>query len=103
VLFNSARFYAHESCGQCTPCREGTDWMRKILERLRNGHGTERDIDLLVELSGTMGIIPGTTICGLADGAAWPVKSALTKFRQDFVDYVKSGRKAAPARLVGAH
>lgn len=103
VLFNSARFYAHESCGQCTPCREGTDWMRKILERFRNGQGTERDIDLLTELSGTMGIIPGTTICGLADGAAWPVKSALTKFRQDFVDYVKSGRRAEPSRLALAH
>lgn len=103
VLFNSARFYAHESCGQCTPCREGTDWMRKILDRFRSGRGTERDIDLLQELSGTMGIIPGTTICGLADGAAWPVKSALTKFRQDFVDYVKSGRRAEPGRLVAAH
>jgi NADH-quinone oxidoreductase subunit F len=77
--------------------------MKKILARFRAGAGTERDIDLLQELSGTMGIIPGTTICGLADGAAWPVKSALTKFRQDFVDYVKSGRKAEPARLVGAH
>lgn len=102
VLFNSARFYAHESCGQCTPCREGTDWMRKILARIRAGEGTERDLDLLQELSGTMGIIPGTTICGLADGAAWPVKSALTKFRQDFVDYIKSGSKAAPSRLVGS-
>lgn len=103
VLFNSARFYAHESCGQCTPCREGTDWMRKILERIRQGQGTERDIDLLMELSGTMGIIPGTTICGLADGAAWPVKSALTKFRDDFIEYVRQGRRAAPARLTTSH
>lgn len=99
VLFNSARFYAHESCGQCTPCREGTDWMRKILDRLRNGAGSRRDIDLLQELSGTLGIIPGTTICGLADGAAWPVKSALTKFRDDFEDYLSRGRTAAPSRL----
>ena len=103
VLFNSARFYAHESCGQCTPCREGTDWMRKILERIRQGQGTERDIDLLMELSGTMGIIPGTTICGLADGAAWPVKSALTKFHDDFIEYVRQGRRATPARLTASH
>jgi NADH-quinone oxidoreductase subunit F len=103
VLFNSARFYAHESCGQCTPCREGTDWMRKILQRFRSGQGTERDIELLQELCGTMGIIPGTTICGLADGAAWPVKSALTKFRQDFIDYIKCGKRAAAPQLVGTH
>lgn len=96
VLFNSCRFYAHESCGQCTPCREGTDWMRKILVRFRDGEGTERDIDLLVELSGTMGIMPGTTICGLADGAAWPVKTAIAKFRDDFVEYVRQGRRATP-------
>jgi NADH-quinone oxidoreductase subunit F len=103
VLFNSSRFYAHESCGQCTPCREGTRWMEKILERFRNGEGTERDIDLLIEVSETMGIIPGTTICGLADGAAWPVKSALKKFRGDFVEYVRSGRRAPASRLALAH
>lgn len=73
--------------------------MRKILDRLRNGAGSRRDIDLLQELSGTLGIIPGTTICGLADGAAWPVKSALTKFRDDFEDYLSRGRTAAPSRL----
>ncbi len=84
VLYNCCRFFAHESCGQCTPCREGTDWMRKILERIWRAMAPMRDIDLLQEIAGSMGIIPGTTICGLADGAAWPVKNAITKFRQRF-------------------
>ncbi len=105
VLFNCARFFAHESCGQCTPCREGTDWMRKILQRMRNGKGTLADLDLLMEVSGSIGTIPGTTICGLADGAAWPVKNAVKKFRSEFEEYIKSGKKSVDpgAHLVGAH
>src|ERR1700722_16410322 len=66
VLFNCARFFSHESCGQCTPCREGTAWMHKILTRIRMGQGQSRDLDLLSEVAGSMGIIPGTTICGLS-------------------------------------
>ena len=81
VLYNCCRFFAHESCGQCTPCREGTAWMQKILERIRAGQGRLADLDLLLEIAGSMGIIPGTTICGLADGAGWPVKNAIQKFR----------------------
>jgi len=97
VLYNSCRFFAHESCGQCTPCREGTDWMRKILERIRAGQGQLADLDLLEEVSGSMGIIPGTTICGLADGAAWPVKNAIRKFRPEFEEYIRSGKSSAGA------
>ncbi len=103
VVYNTTRFFAHESCGQCTPCREGTSWMRKILERIRAGDGQMRDLDLLQELADSMGIIPGTTICGLSDGAAWPIKNALSKFRQDFVDYIQSGRKAPQAALAATH
>jgi NADH-quinone oxidoreductase subunit F len=105
VLYNSCRFYAHESCGQCTPCREGTSWMTKILHRIRTGQGTLRDLDLLAEVAGSIGIMPGTTICGLADGAAWPVKNAVQKFRHEFEEYIAQKRTSAdPLReLVGAH
>jgi len=105
VLFNCCRFFAHESCGQCTPCREGTSWMRKILDRIRSGHGKLEDLDLLLEVAGSMGIIPGTTICGLSDGAAWPVKNAIKKFRPEFEDYIREGRRSiTPAQeLMATH
>ena len=105
VLYNCCRFMAHESCGQCTPCREGTNWMTRILERIRAGKGRLEDIDLLLEVGSSMGIIPGTTICGLADGAAWPVKNAITKFRGEFEDYIRAGRRSVkPAEeLMAAH
>jgi NADH-quinone oxidoreductase subunit F len=90
VLFNSCRFFAHESCGQCTPCREGTNWMTRILHRIRSGHGRIEDLDLLVEIAKSMGIMPGTTICGLADGAAWPVRNAIDKFRPEFEEYIRA-------------
>src|SRR6187431_482880 len=105
VLYNCCRFMSHESCGQCTPCREGTSWMTKILERIRGGRGKLEDIDLLLEVANSMGIIPGTTICGLSDGAAWPVKNAIMKFRGEFEDYIRSGRSTVtPAQeLMAAH
>ncbi len=103
VLYNCCRFMAHESCGQCTPCREGTSWMTKILERIRSGHGSSRDLDLLQEVAGSMGIIPGTTICGLADGAAWPVKNAIKKFRPEFEAYIAGGKKSESRVPLGAH
>jgi NADH-quinone oxidoreductase subunit F len=88
-VHNSARFFAHESCGQCTPCREGTAWALKMLNRIRAGKGRLIDLDLLLEISDNLGIMPGTTICGLADGAAWPLKNAIRKFRTEFEDYIK--------------
>ncbi len=88
-LYNSCRFFAHESCGQCTPCREGTHWSVAMLERIRAGRGRLKDLELLLEIGDTIGIIPGTTICGLADGAAWPIKTAIRKFRGEFEDYIK--------------
>lgn len=87
---NIVRFYAHESCGQCTPCREGGNWMYKILKRIEAGHGTTRDLDLLLEVAGSMGAMPGTTICGLADGANWAVRTILNKFWRDFTSRVSS-------------
>ena len=105
VLFNCCRFMSHESCGQCTPCREGTAWMTKILTRIRAGQGRLEDLDLLMEVAGSMGIIPGTTICGLSDGAAWPVKNAISKFRGDFEEYINSKRATVTSaqKLMEAH
>lgn len=79
--WNFARFYHHESCGQCSPCREGTGWMEKVLHRIENGHGNMRDIDLLVDMAAK---IEGNTICPLGDAAAWPVASAIRHFRDEF-------------------
>jgi NADH-quinone oxidoreductase subunit F len=105
VLYNCCRFMSHESCGQCTPCREGTAWMTKILTRIRSGAGKLEDLDLLYEVAASMGIIPGTTICGLSDGAAWPVKNAIKKFRSEFEDYITSGQRSiTPAdELMAVH
>jgi NADH-quinone oxidoreductase subunit F len=75
------RFYHHESCGQCSPCREGTGWMDKILQRIIKGKGTPKDIDLLYDIAQH---IEGNTICPLGDAAAWPVRSAIKHFRKEF-------------------
>ncbi len=79
--WNFARFYHHESCGQCSPCREGTGWMEKVLHRIENGHGKMSDIDLLWEIQSK---IEGNTICPLGDAAAWPVAAAIRHFREEF-------------------
>jgi NADH-quinone oxidoreductase subunit F len=84
-----ARFYAHESCGQCTPCREGTGWLRKIITRIEEGKGGMDDIDMLLKVSDSM---MGRTICPLADAAAMPMKGFVTQFRADFEEHVRLGR-----------
>jgi NADH-quinone oxidoreductase subunit F len=86
VLLRIAHFYHHESCGQCTPCREGTGWMEKILQRIKRGEGTSRDLDLLVDVASN---IEGRTVCALGDAAAWPVKFFIQRFRDEFEKYVK--------------
>ncbi|HLN33397.1 MAG TPA: NADH-quinone oxidoreductase subunit NuoF [Gemmataceae bacterium] len=103
VLYNICRFFAHESCGQCTPCREGTGWMLKISERFRQGRGRLEDLAILQEVGNSIGIMPGTTICGLADGAGWPVKQIVTKFRSELEEYIRSGRRSEERALVPAH
>ena len=80
-----AHFYAHESCGQCTPCREGTPWMYKILKKIYSGQGTMADIDLLWDVQRK---IEGNTICPLGDAAAWPVAAAIRHFRDEFEWYI---------------
>lgn len=84
--YTYARFYHHESCGQCSPCREGTGWMEKVLHRLEYGHGHMHDIDLLVDVSKK---IEGNTICPLGDAAAWPVAAAVRHFREEFEWHVQ--------------
>ena len=86
VLIRIAHFYHHESCGQCTPCREGTGWMEKTLRRIQDGYGTSKDLDLLCDVARH---IEGNTICALGDAAAWPVKFMITRFRDEFEKYVK--------------
>lgn len=94
-LYNTTRFFAHESCGQCTPCREGTGWLYKTVKRIRSGGGRIEDLDLMSHLANNMGITPGTTICGLADGAAWPIKNALAKYRDELEDFIKHNQNPA--------
>jgi NADH-quinone oxidoreductase subunit F len=89
-LYNTCRFFAHESCGQCTPCREGTTWFYKTMKRIKAGGGRIEDLDIMLNLANNMGIIPGTTICGLSDGAAWPIKNATAKFRGELEEYIKT-------------
>lgn len=89
VARNIARFFKNESCGQCTPCREGSQWIYKLLCRIEEGNGTSKDLDLLLELGGSMGIMPGTTICGLADGNNWAVRTIVNKYRDEFEARVK--------------
>lgn len=89
--WNFARFYSHESCGQCSPCREGTAWMEKVLYRLEHGQGTMRDIDLLADINKK---IEGNTICPLGDAAAWPVAAAIRHFREEFEWHVTHPQKA---------
>src|ERR1044071_1233854 len=81
VLERLSRFYKSESCGQCTPCREGTGWMNRVIRRIMAGQGNRADLQLLVDVAGR---IEGHTICALGDAAAWPVQSFLKHFRHEF-------------------
>jgi NADH-quinone oxidoreductase subunit F len=89
VLRRITRFYAHESCGQCTPCREGCRWMEDVLDRIEDGHGNEQDLGLLLEIADN---INGKTLCALGDAAAGPVMSFVKKFRADFEAHVRGKR-----------
>lgn len=88
-IWRTAMFYANESCGKCTPCREGTKWMLQILDRIRLGNGLEGDVELLQEICSQ---IDGRSFCGLGDAAAWPVAAALRVFPEEFDFFIKNGR-----------
>jgi NADH-quinone oxidoreductase subunit F len=89
AAWNIARFYAHESCGQCTPCREGCHWMEKIFHRIEHGEGQSGDLDLILNVSGN---IMGNTICPFGDAAAMPAAAFIRKYRDEFEDHIKEKR-----------
>jgi NADH-quinone oxidoreductase subunit F len=91
MLRRISRFYYAESCGQCTPCREGTGWLYRVLTRITQGAGTEADLDMLVDVANK---IEGHTICALGDAAAWPVQSFLKHFRHEFEYMVANGGRS---------
>ncbi|MEW5849009.1 MAG: NADH-quinone oxidoreductase subunit NuoF [Myxococcota bacterium] len=93
ALWRLLKFYAHESCGQCTPCREGTHWLEKMLWRIENGEGRQADLDIIDEIATN---IMGNTICALGDAAAFPTKSYFAKFKDEFVEHVKTGKCKFP-------
>jgi NADH-quinone oxidoreductase subunit F len=88
VLKRITEFYHHESCGQCTPCREGTSWLDRIMKKIVEGKGEISDIDLMIRVAKQ---IQGRTVCALGDAAAMPVIAFLTKYREDFESYIKNG------------
>ncbi len=92
LLLRITKFYAHESCGQCTPCREGCHWMESLLHKMVHGEAKSTDVDLLVDVAGNIG---GKTLCALGDAAAMPVQSFVKKFRSEFDAYVKGQRSHA--------
>ncbi len=90
ALESAARFFADESCGQCSPCREGTGWVHRIVGRITEGQGRIEDLDDLLAIAGDM---EGNTICVFADAAAWPVQSYIMKFRDEFEEFIRSGQR----------
>ncbi len=89
VALRLSRFYAHESCGQCTPCREGVPWMVKIIQGIEEGQGKKEDIDLLLDICNN---IAGMCLCPLGDAAVGPVRSSIQKFRDEYEAHVREGR-----------
>jgi len=94
ALRNIVHFFKHESCGQCTPCREGSGWLLQTLNRMLAGHGKENDLDRIIELCDAQGSMSGKTICGLADGTAWAARNFVQKFRSEFEVKINAGKTA---------
>ena len=94
ALESAAKFFADESCGQCSPCREGTGWLLRIIHRVLDGRGRTEDLDDLLAISHDM---EGKTICVFADAAAWPVQSYITKFRSEFEEFIRTQQSAEAA------
>jgi NADH-quinone oxidoreductase subunit F len=97
ALHSAVRFFAHESCGQCSPCREGTGWAHRIMRRITEGKGRSQDLDDLLAIAGDM---EGKTICVFADAAAWPIQSYIAKFRDEFETYIRTGRRTRSMEAV---
>jgi NADH-quinone oxidoreductase subunit F len=94
------QFYEHESCGKCTPCREGTYWLAKILERMLAGQGTPSDIDTLLDVCDN---VLGRSFCALGDGAVSPIQSGIQYFRDEFLALCQANRATGERELAGAH
>jgi NADH:ubiquinone oxidoreductase subunit F (NADH-binding) len=93
AILRLSKFYHHESCGQCTPCREGTNWLLDIMKRFETGNAEYAEIDMLVELSRQ---IEGHTICALGDASAWPLQGLVRHFRTDIEDRIDAYRAKHP-------
>ena len=89
-------FYFEESCGQCTPCREGTGWLYRIVHRIVNGQGRMEDLELLESIGNNMA---GRTICALADAAVFPVRGFMKHYRDEFVHYIEHGKPMKAAKI----
>ena len=96
AIWRLAAFYKHESCGQCTPCREGTGWMMRVMERMVQGRAQKREIDMLFDVTKQ---VEGHTICALGDAAAMPVQAMIKHFRQEFEYHIEHKHCLVPAYL----
>ena len=92
AIWRLSKFYKHESCGQCTPCREGTGWMMRVMERLVKGEASVEEIDMLFDVTKQ---VEGHTICALGDAAAWPIQGLIKNFRDVIEDRIKGAPIAA--------
>jgi NADH-quinone oxidoreductase subunit F len=99
VALKVAKFYRHESCGKCTPCREGTNWTVKMLERIQGGEGTPMDLDIMASVQER---IIGNCLCVLGDSMAMPIGSMIAKFREEFEAHMESARDAADRAAIEA-
>ena len=90
-----SRFYMHESCGQCTPCREGTGWMYRVMQRMVTGNARSDEIDMLLQVTKQ---IDGRSICALGDAAAWPVQALIRHFRDEMEERIRDYRDHAHRR-----
>ncbi len=102
VLRSVARFFAMESCGQCTQCREGTMWMYQIAKRIEEGAGRLEDLDILEETTSNLGMMPGLSICGLSDGAAFPIRTIVQKFRAEFEAHIRDQKSEHVEQVLAA-
>ncbi len=99
AIWRLSKFYKHESCGQCTPCREGTGWMMRVMDRLVTGDAAIEEIDMLYEVTKQ---VEGHTICALGDAAAWPIQGLLRNFRGEIEERIKAKDVGRVSAVVAA-
>ena len=99
AIWRLSKFYKHESCGQCTPCREGTGWMMRVMDRLLTGEASVEEIDMLFDVTKQ---VEGHTICALGDAAAWPIQGLIRNFRDVIEDRINARSIAAEMQLLPA-